>query len=166
MSRVIEILDKGYLGYYSKTRTACRAIIVEDNKILMSYETTTNKYMTPGGGKEDNETDLECVVRELKEETGYIVKPIECLLEIHEYYSNERYIGKYFLCKIVSKGENSLTELERSLGMGPKWVPIKEILDIFSKYLDYKERDARRSGLYLREYTALINCLKKYEEIN
>ena len=39
--------------------------------------------------------------------------------------------------------------------MEPRWLPISEIKDIFSKHNSYKGVDELRSGMYLREYTAL-----------
>ncbi|MEE3402068.1 MAG: NUDIX domain-containing protein [Candidatus Enteromonas sp.] len=59
--------------------------------------------MDPGGGLEEGENETSCVVREISEETGYAVGPTKCVLEIDEYYENEKYINKYFHCNIVGK---------------------------------------------------------------
>lgn len=44
--------------------------------------------MIPGGGLERNESDEECCIREIAEETGVQVETSDCLLEIAEYYAN------------------------------------------------------------------------------
>ena len=82
--KVIDIVGEKYLGKWDKTRTACRGIIIDDEKILLSYETKNGQWMIPGGGLEDNETDKECCIREIAEETGMIVDVSECILEIDE----------------------------------------------------------------------------------
>lgn len=129
--------------------------------ILTSYETRTNQYMLPGSGKEANASDLECVIREVKEETGYIINPSKCVLEINEYYGDEKYISKYFLATIPLKTNAQLIKKEKELGLILKWVNIKNLLDILSKYAQYKHTDIMRYGLYLRELTALKKILNK-----
>ena len=36
-----------------KTRFSCRGIVVRDGKVLLSYESTKDVYMSPGGGLEE-----------------------------------------------------------------------------------------------------------------
>lgn len=57
--------------------SSCRGIIIRDNKlVVMQREKKGRKYCTfPGGHVEKNETNEECVVRELMEEFGIVVKP-------------------------------------------------------------------------------------------
>ena len=69
---------------WDKTRTACRGIVIDGERILLSYETQTNQYMIPGGGLENNESNEECCVRKIAEETGMIVDVSERMLEIDE----------------------------------------------------------------------------------
>jgi len=40
--KVIDIVGENYFGKWDKTRTACRAVIIKDNKMLLSYETKTD----------------------------------------------------------------------------------------------------------------------------
>ena len=156
----IDITGNNYLGSFSFSRTTCRAIIIKDGKILLSYETKTNTYMIPGGGIEKNETDSLAVIREVAEETGYLIKPKELVLEIDEYYENKKYINKYFCAEIVGKTERKLTEEETRNGLEPTWLSIEEIESIFAHHQDYAGVDEMRSGLYLREYTALKEIIK------
>lgn len=77
--KVIDIVGENYIGKWDKTRTACRGIIIEGDKILLSYETVNDQWMIPGGGLEYNETDKECCMREIAEETGRVVDVSECI---------------------------------------------------------------------------------------
>ena len=113
--------------------------------------------MLPGGGLEVDETEEQCVIREVAEETGIVIKPSECMLEIDEYYEEWKWVNRYYWGEVVGETEVQLTEREQEVGMEPRWLPIDEILSIFSKHQMYAETDEMRRGMYLREYTALKN---------
>ena len=154
--KTVEIVGDNYQGEHHMTRIACRAIIVKDGKMLVSYETKSNKMMTPGGGVEGNETNEECCIRELAEETGFIVKPTEYVLEVTEYYRKARFIHRYFICEITGSTERKLTKGEEAAGMEPRWMPIQEVIDTFATY---EQHSKMWRGLYYREYTALQNII-------
>lgn len=153
--KVIDIVGDNYLGRWTDTRTACRAIIIEEGKILLSYEVKTDQWMLPGGGLEEDEEERTCVVRETAEETGFVITPSSCLLEIDEYYEEWKYVNRYFAGRIEAVCEKNLTEREKEVGMEPRWMPIADILGILAQHQDYAGKDEMRRGLYLREYTAL-----------
>lgn len=157
----IEIYGDNYLDYYLKTREACRGIIIRDGYILLSHEKHGDTWMIPGGGLEKEESDKDCVIREVSEETGYIVKPSECELEIDEYYGCERYINKYYLCEIAGKTDVKLTKSELEAGLEVAWVSIEKAIKIFSKYQQYFIEEEMKYGLYLREYLALRRIINK-----
>lgn len=152
---LIEIHGENYAGYYLKTRSACRGIVVEDGKILLSYEAKTGQWMIPGGGLESGESEASCVKREIEEETGYLIEVSEPALQINEYYETERYISQYFVGKRIGEGKTALTEREIEVGMEPRWIPLEEAIAIFSKHQEYASEDEMRRGIYLREYMAL-----------
>lgn len=109
----IDIIGKNHFETWTKTRIACRGLIIQNGKILLSYETKNqNQYMIPGGGLEENESEIECCKREIE------------------------------------------------VGMEPRWVPVEDAIEIFSKHNDYAETDEMCRGMYFREYTALTNILK------
>lgn len=84
--KTINIVGENYCGSWRNARTACRAIIVKESEMLLSFDTKTGQWMFPGGGLEQNESEDQCVIREILEETGYVIKPSKCILEINEYY--------------------------------------------------------------------------------
>ena len=154
-----------YMEIYSsppeRVREASRAIVVKDGKILLTYEKNTGVYMSPGGGVEPGETLEECCIRELKEESGYVVKPLEHFITINEYSFETLYVSNYFLCEIESECEQSLTETEIDHGVTRRWVDLDEAYEIFSTY-PTKEQD--HMSLYLREYTVLGKLKGKENE--
>ena len=66
----LQLINDDYLGYVNRLRHACRGIVVNDGKVLLSYESKNDKYMIPGGGVEGDESYAECCASELLEETG------------------------------------------------------------------------------------------------
>ena len=140
-----------------RVRHSARGLVVENGKVLLSHEMNIGVYMSPGGGWEDGETLEECCIRELKEETGYVVEPIGTeFVTVHEFSFETLYIGHYFLCKLVGTCENSLTPTEIDHGMHPVWVDLDEALAIFATYPQKRED---HMSLYRREYTVLRKYL-------
>ena len=115
--------------------------------------------MIPGGGKEEGETDRDTVIREVAEESGYLIEPRDCALEIIEYFGDLRHINHYFPAAVAGETERKPTDLEERLKLEPKWVTPEEALAIFSRYDDYAGEKGMKRGLYLREYTALKEVL-------
>ena len=77
------------------------------------------------------------------------------MLELDEYYEDHRYVDRYFFGTVTGRCERHLTDLERAVGMEPRWLPVEEALAIFSRHADYAAADEMRRGMYLREFTAL-----------
>lgn len=81
----------------------------------------------------DPEAELLFCIREVEEETGKIVRPIEQFLTLNEY----------------------LTEAEERRGVVPEWLPLKDAIEMFSKHESLADVSEEQRGSYLREYTAL-----------
>ena len=156
----IEILGANRFETFSKTRSGSRAIIINNGEILLSHETKSGWWLIPGGGFEENESPEECCVREVEEETGYIVLPVRKFLILYEYYEEYCYISHYFICKVTSHGQINLTEAEREHGLEPQWIPLHEAMDMYSHHQDYADISEEKRGSYLREYTALQEYIK------
>ena len=54
-------------------RPSARAIIIKDNKIYMVHSLLYDYYKFPGGGIEKDESSIDAVIRETKEEAGLII---------------------------------------------------------------------------------------------
>ncbi len=54
-------------------RPSARAIIIKDNKIYMVHSLVYDYYKFPGGGIEKNESNIDALIRETKEEAGLVV---------------------------------------------------------------------------------------------
>ena len=108
--------------------------------------------MSPGGGREADESFEECCIRELREETGYIVEPIEPFVVIEEYCFETCYEAHYFLCEIRGLCESALTPIEKEHGITPVWIDIDKAVEIFS---EYHEKQEDHMSLYRREFTVL-----------
>ena len=54
-------------------RPSARAIIIKNNKIYMVHSLLYDYYKFPGGGIEKDESSIDAVIRETKEEAGLII---------------------------------------------------------------------------------------------
>lgn len=151
---------KTYSDPPERIRPSARGILVENGKILLSYEKNTDVYMSPGGGLEEGETLEECCAREIREETGIEAKPLKHFITINEYCFETMYKSNYFICKKTGESKPSLTETEIEHGITPVWVSIDEALEIFGAYASKREDIA---SLYLREFTVVSKYIKEVE---
>ena len=129
------------------------------HRVGKANDLNEGKWIGVGGKLEPGETPEQCMLREVAEETGLIVQPSDCVLEIDEYYDSFKWVNRYFFCEVTGKTKLNLTEREKEAGMEPRWLPIDDTIRIFSKHALYADKDEMRRGMYLREYTALRQLL-------
>lgn len=81
-------------------RVSCRAIIINDNKMVSMYREKGDRiyYTFPGGGKNDDENLEACVKREVMEEFGMVVEPLKLVY----VYEDEKSLQYFYLCKWIS----------------------------------------------------------------
>ena len=112
-----------------KLTTIC--YIEKDGKYLMLHRTKKKNDMNQGkwlgiGGKfEENETPEECIIREVKEETGLTLKSYK-LRGIVTYISNQ-YETEYMYIFTSNDFEGKLIECNEG---DLKWIPINELLNL------------------------------------
>ncbi len=154
--RKLQLINDDYLGHVEHLRHACRGILVNNGKVLLSYETVFGKYIIPGGGVEEGETFQQCCEREMLEETGMKVRALEEYLEIEELFSDWRHINHYFICEPVEDtGVVHLTEGEALAGYKNAWLPVEKAVEIFGSYERFHADNIADYGLYKREHAAL-----------
>ena len=70
-------------------------IIIRDGKLVAMYRKRHDReyYTFPGGGKNDNESEVECAKREVYEEYGINIEPIRKVY----IYESKRSIEHYYL---------------------------------------------------------------------
>ncbi|WP_342568147.1 NUDIX hydrolase [Psychrobacillus sp. FSL K6-4046] len=67
--------DKGY----QTPKVDVRGVVFKDNQILMVRESLDNKWSLPGGFCDIGLSAAENIVKEIKEESGYEVRPVKLL---------------------------------------------------------------------------------------
>lgn len=87
-------------------RTAVRAIIMRDNKLLLvnAYKGRDHLWCAPGGGANLHSSLPDNLIREVHEETGLRVSVHDpCLInEFHNPRSDFHQVDIYFRCSIIS----------------------------------------------------------------
>ncbi|MBQ4351883.1 MAG: NUDIX domain-containing protein [Clostridia bacterium] len=155
MIATVSIFGQNRYWPYSKTREGARGIVIRDGMLLTVHEQRTGWILLPGGGIEPGESPAECVRREIREETGFLVEAGEEFLTLSEYYGEVRYVSHYFACTVTGEAAQSLTPAEAARGLVPRFLPVREAYDVFSRHADYDGIDEERRGSYLREFTAI-----------
>lgn len=135
-------------------RVRAGAIIIEDNKILLTVYNDPIRgivYDLPAGGTEPNESIIEAVKREAKEEACIDVEvgPLAFVYEYTPHLNREKF-GKIhtlvmmFECKINNHTTPRLPQNPDPNQIDVKWLPISELQNV--------EMYANISS-YLQEYT-------------
>ncbi len=130
--RNLFVLDsKDYdLSLPIRNRHSVRGIIIRDGKIAMAHVTRHGYYKFPGGGSEGTETKIQTLVREVREESGLIVKPKTIkpygivtrtlLSRLGERFHQDNF---YYLCEVEDEiSSQELTESEAASGYVLEWV--------------------------------------------
>ncbi len=148
----IELTGDNYTGTWARTRIACRGIVLREGKLLLSHETGSGLWMIPGGGLEPGEEETACCIREVAEETGFLIRPSECALVIEEYIFDLRHVNRYYFGTVTGECERNLTEREAKAGMEPRWLTVAEAKAVFAAC---PGDHAMLKMLYRRESAAL-----------
>src|SRR5262245_7453641 len=62
---------------YATPKVDVRGVVFRDGRLLLVRETDDGGWSLPGGWADVNESPRESVVRELREESGYEVRPVK-----------------------------------------------------------------------------------------
>ncbi len=98
------------------------AVIWKDGKVLIAQRPEGSHlggyWEFPGGKQERNETLKECLVREVEEELGLKVEPIDTLMTVDHDYGQKRVSLHFFNCVAV-EGEPKSLQCQRFLWAEP-----------------------------------------------
>ena len=148
-------------------RPSARAIIIKDNKIYMVHSLVYDYYKFPGGGIEKNESTIDALIRETKEEAGLIVIPnsIKEYGYVHRVqkadepsYSKFIQDNYYYICEVENKIlEQQLDDYENFEKFTLELVDPKIAININRnkehgpKDLDMIEREAKVLELLIKD---------------
>jgi 8-oxo-dGTP pyrophosphatase MutT (NUDIX family) len=115
-------------------RRACRALIVNNDHLLLTHLVQRNQLLTPGGGIDLNESWGACIERECREELGISVLPVQPVALIREYYDGYlRFANLYAACDLVEEGFDPVqTEEETSLTLQLAYIPLRKTIEILA----------------------------------
>ena len=147
MSLILNLNDDEYpFDYISHTRIVVRGIVLnENNEVGLCVVSRDDIFgnvdylETPGGGKEENESLIDGLIRELDEEIGYKCEVISELGIVNDYYNliHRKNENHYYLCRIkeitnvhhVSKGDDYIKDII--------WLDINEAIERYHSLNDY-----------------------------
>lgn len=86
-------------------RVRVTGVLIEDSKLLLTEQhvTQARNWSLPGGGLEYGETIEQCIIREVKEETGLDVS-VKGLLYVCDHFQNGAHIVHIILSLIRTGG--------------------------------------------------------------
>ncbi len=130
------------------------AIIVKDRKMFFQKRRDSrkefDKWEFPGGGVEQGEDLIACLKREVKDETGFNIEPLELLSPImnrvEKKYSYQVFLPVY-ICKIKS-GKIKVAQNEVS---NHGWFTLKEALKL--KFLPLNKEIIKANLHILKKYS-------------
>jgi 8-oxo-dGTP pyrophosphatase MutT (NUDIX family) len=120
-------------------RVSAKALVYRDNKVLASYYKKGERewFVIPGGGVNREETAIEGVVREVREETGYIIQ-VEKMVFVREFIPSRlghnvftegfHQLELYFVCSLLTAKPLEPTEHDINQ-VGCQWLPLELLHD-------------------------------------
>ena len=116
-------------------RKTVRAIIIDDNKLLVFFRKKLKDgkhityYAIPGGHVENDETNEETVIRELKEEMNLDIEIISYLGELEAYNQTEYYYHAKIVGGELQFGGEELERNNEDNYYEIRWLDINEALN-------------------------------------
>lgn len=112
-----------------KDRPTVKAVLFnEDGDIALIGNKVNEFFLLPGGGIDKDESALDGIRRECREEVGCKIEVIDKLGMTEDFRSRDskHCVSTGYSAKVISHGIPSLTENETNVGAYVKWVPLSE----------------------------------------
>lgn len=130
-------------------RPSVRGIVIQNGKIAMVHSLKYDYYKFPGGGIEGEESQIETLIREMKEEAGLTVKP-DTIREFGvvrrkqkaplygDTFVQDNY---YYLCEVEARIESQiLDDYEQEERFTLEFVEPQQVIDI-NRNVDHGPKD-------------------------
>lgn len=137
-NEIINSVHNSIRTHTANRRTAVRAIIIEEEKILM-VRSNLGYYKLPGGGVEEGESHAGALAREVAEETGYLDCSVGNLLGVITEQRPDNSAPNacfqmeslHYICKLITKQKTAqaLIGYELEEGYMPAWISIEAAID-------------------------------------
>lgn len=101
------MIDRSSFVKTQFTLGAFGIILDEQERVLLCHRRDYDLWNLPGGGVEEGEAPWECVIREVKEETGLEVE-VERLASVYNKKEKNEVVFS-FICKVIG-GEHQLND--------------------------------------------------------
>lgn len=157
-------------------RTAVRGIIYEKEKLLM-IQTNDGDYIFPGGGVKEGENHREALLREIREETGYLDVTVgPCVGTVYEQNDGIENPGTffqmdsfYYVCQLNSRKqiEKELEDYEGMLGFHERFVDVKTAYEANARLLakrDSQQMSGRKRTEGERDRKNVENARAEYAQ--
>lgn len=118
-----------------KDRRTGKVVLFDgDGRIALIGNKVSSFFMLPGGGIEEDESLIDGIRRECKEETG-------CEIEIQDFLGatedfrlreSKHCISFGYSAKVVSCGKPTLTKNETDIGVYVKWLSLSEAIGLLA----------------------------------
>ncbi|MCP4991480.1 MAG: NUDIX domain-containing protein [Colwellia sp.] len=152
------------LSAKSFNRKATRAIVLNGDDILLLYTKRYHDYSLPGGGIDEGESNIDGLIRELKEETG--AHTVQNIVEFglyeefrpwHKEGFDIVHMESYcYICTIDDElFEPELEAHELSNGMHPVWMNIHQAI----AHNEETIAKSKKKGLSIERETFLLKLI-------
>jgi ADP-ribose pyrophosphatase YjhB (NUDIX family) len=129
---------------YATPKVDVRAFILSDKKVLLVRENADEgRWTLPGGWADVNETPSESVVREVREESGYVVEPVRLLAVLdrekqghvpaHPYHIYKL----FFHCRITGGTPRANVESSESAFFDPSDLPELSVARVLPEQIQW-----------------------------
>lgn len=151
-------------------REAVRAVVLNGESILMVH-TNKGDYKLPGGGINHGETHEEAIKREVKEETGYIVRNIAEKIGIFteikpdEFEENSIFemVSYYYECEVgEEQTTQQLDDYEYDMNFKPQWILLDEAINQNEKLIEDKSTYKNR---WIHRETKILKSIKQHYSV-
>lgn len=139
-------------------RIGVRAILKHNDDFILVYNKHWNLYTLPGGGVNENESLIDALRREVKEETGFNIKAIKEGLILSEYYYDSAWQHHFYYCETDGERDvQSLTQEEKDAGLETVSMSYIDVLDTF---LNHETNRLHAENIYQREFLGFMHSLE------